>query len=162
MLFRVLSSIREIHYAVILLLSNETKCAAWRKMETEQLRLPRHSPRLAFALPAPTAAFAQTITQLQRQLGVRAPRPRVRQHDGLLPNEWWPTELVRTLFIPRGSLYHWIRQGLVRARQLDEPLHRWVAWADEAEQERLREYHRRAIGDDLRHRWTDAPLAEQL
>jgi hypothetical protein len=49
----------------------------------------------------------------------------------------------------------------MRARQLDEPLHRWVVWADGAEQERLREYHRRAIGDDLRHRWTDAPLAEQ-
>jgi hypothetical protein len=103
---------------------------------------------------------AQTITQLQRQLGVRAPRPRVRQHDGLLPDEWWPTELVRTLFIPRGSLYHWIRQGRVRARQLEEPLHRWVVWADEAEQECLRQYHRRAIGDDFRHRWTDAPLAE--
>ena len=29
------------------------------------------------------------------------------------------------------------RQGLVRARQLDEPLHRWVVWADEAGQERL-------------------------
>ncbi len=79
-----------------------------------------------------------------------------------LPDEWWPTELVRTLLIPRGSLYHWIRQGLVRARQLDDPLHRWVVWADEAEQERLRQYHRRAIGDDFRHRWTDAPLAEQL
>ena len=40
-------------------------------------------------------------------------------------------------------------------------LHRWVVWADEAEQERLRQYHQRAIGDDLRHRWTEAPLAEQ-
>ncbi|OLE24233.1 MAG: recombinase family protein, partial [Cyanobacteria bacterium 13_1_40CM_2_61_4] len=116
-----------------------------------------------FRPPRSTTGFrAETITQLQRQLGVRAPRPRVRQHDGLLPDEWWPTELVRTLGIPRGSLYHWIRQGLVRARQLDEPLHRWVVWADEAEQERLREYHQRAIGDDFRHRWTDAPLAEQL
>ncbi len=104
---------------------------------------------------------AQTITQLQRQLGVRAPRPRVRQRDGLSPDEWWPTELARTLLIPRESLYHWIRQGLVGARQLDEPLHRWVVWADEAEQERLRQYHRRAIGNDFRHRWTDAPLAEQ-
>ncbi len=108
-----------------------------------------------------TGFRAQTITQLQHQLGVRAPRPRVRHHDGLLPGEWWPTELVRTLAIPRGSLYHWIRQGLVRARQLDEPLHRWVVWADEAEQERLRAYHQRAIGDDFRQRWTDAPLAEQ-
>jgi DNA invertase Pin-like site-specific DNA recombinase len=109
-----------------------------------------------------TGFRAQTITQLQRQLGVRALRPRVRQHDGLLPDEWWPTELVRTLLIPRGSLYHWIRQGVVRARQLDEPLHRWVVWADEAEQERLRQYHQRAIGNDFRHRWTDAPLAEPL
>jgi len=109
-----------------------------------------------------TGFRAQTITQLQRQLGLRAPRPRVRHHDGLLPNEWWPTEVVRTLGIPRGSLYHWIRQGLVRARQLDDPLHRWVVWADEAEQERLRAYHQRAIGDEFRHRWTDAPLAEPL
>jgi Recombinase zinc beta ribbon domain/Recombinase len=108
-----------------------------------------------------TGFRAQTIRQLQRQLGVRAPRPRVRQHDALLPDEWWPAELVRTLGIPRASLHHWIRQGLVRARQLDEPLHRWVVWADEAEQERLRQYHQRAIGDDLRQRWTEAPLAEQ-
>ena len=27
----------------------------------------------------------------------------------------------------------WTHQDLVRARQLDEPLHRWVVWADEAE-----------------------------
>jgi len=78
-----------------------------------------------------------------------------------LPDEWWPAELVHTLGIPRGSLYHWISQGLVRARQLDEPLHRWVVWADETELERLREYHQRAIGDDFRRRWTDAPLAEE-
>jgi DNA invertase Pin-like site-specific DNA recombinase len=116
-----------------------------------------------FRPPRSTTGFrAETMTQLQRQLGMRAPRPRVRQHDGLLPDEWWPTELVHTLSIPRGSLYHWIRQGLVRARQLDDPLHRWVVWADEAELERLREYHQRAIGDDFRHRWTDAPLAEPL
>jgi len=103
---------------------------------------------------------AQTIRQLQQQLGLRAPRSRGRSRDGLLPDEWWLAELTRMLEIPRASLYHWIHQGLVRARQLDEPLHRWVVWADEAEQERLQEYHRRAIGDDLRRRWTDAPLAE--
>jgi hypothetical protein len=101
-----------------------------------------------------------TIRQLQRQLGVRAPRPRVRHHNGLLTDEWWPAELSRRLSIPRGSLHHWIRQGLVRARQLDEPLHRWVIWADEAEQERLRQYHQRAIGDEFRHRWTHEALAE--
>ncbi len=110
---------------------------------------------------ATTRFRVQTIRELQRRLGVRALRPHVRQRDGLLPDEWWPAELVRALDIPRASLYHWISQGLVRARQLDEPLHRLVVWADEAEQERLRQYHQRAIGDDLRHRWTGAPLAEQ-
>ena len=68
---------------------------------------------------------------------------------------------IRLLAIPRASLYHWIRQGLVQARQLDEPLHRWVVWADETEQERLRQFHQRSLGDDLRQRWTDVPLAEQ-
>jgi hypothetical protein len=109
-----------------------------------------------------TSGFrAETISQLQRQLGVKAPRPRVRHHEGFLPDEWWPTELARQLHIPRGTLLHWIRQGVVRARQLNEPLHRLVVWADGAEQERLRAYHQRAIGDEFRHRWTEAPLAEQ-
>jgi len=109
-----------------------------------------------------TASFgAQMIRQIQRQVGVSAPRPQSTSRQELLPNEWWPAELVRTLGIPRGSLHHWIHQGLVQARQLDEPLHRWVVWADEAEQERLRQYHQRTIGDDFRHRWTQAPLAEE-
>jgi len=115
-----------------------------------------------FRPPRSTTGFRpEMITQLQRQLGIKAPRPRVRHHEGFLPDEWWPTELARQLHIPRGTLSHWIRQGLVRARQLDEPLCRWVVWADEAEQERLQQYHQRAIGDDFHHRWTDAPLAEQ-
>jgi Recombinase/Recombinase zinc beta ribbon domain len=115
-----------------------------------------------FRPPRSTTGFrAEMITQLQRQLGMKAPRPRVRHHDGFLPDEWWPTELARQLGIPRGTLSHWIGQGLVRAHQLDEPLRRWVVWADKAEQERLQQYHQRAIGDDFRHRWTDAPLAEQ-
>ena len=103
----------------------------------------------------------QAIQQIQRHVGVKAPRPHSRSRQELLPDEWWPTELARTLGIPRGSLHHWICQGLVRARQLDEPLHSWVVWADEAELERLLQYHQRAIGDDFRHRWTQAPLGKQ-
>ncbi|GHO82589.1 recombinase family protein [Dictyobacter formicarum] len=115
-----------------------------------------------FRSPRSTTGFrAETITQLQRQLGVKAPRPRVRSHDGFLPDEWWPTELAHRLHIPRGTFSHWIRQGVVRTRQLDEPLHRWIVWADEAEQERLRAYHQRAIGDDFHRRWTDTPRAQQ-
>jgi hypothetical protein len=116
-----------------------------------------------FRPPRCTTGFrAEMITQLQRQLGLKAPRPRVRQHEGFLPDEWWPTELARHLGIPRGTLLHWIRQGVVRARQRDEPLHRWVVWADEAEQERLRAYHQRAIGEEFRHHWTEPPLLKSL
>jgi hypothetical protein len=103
---------------------------------------------------------AQTIREIQRRLEVRAPRPRVRPRTELGPDEWWPAELVRALHIPRASLYHWIRHGLVRARQLDESLHRWVVWADEAEQERLQQYHQRTIGDDFHRCWTNEQLVE--
>ncbi len=48
----------------------------------------------------------QTIRKLQQQLAVRAPLPRLRPRNELLPNEWWPAELVRLLEIPRASLYH--------------------------------------------------------
>jgi hypothetical protein len=114
-----------------------------------------------FRPPRSTTGFrAETVSQLQRQVGVKAPRPRVRHHEGFLPDEWWLTELARQLHIPRGTLLHWIRQGVVRAHQLDDPLHRWVVWADEAEQEQLRAYHQRAIGDEFRNHWTDTPLAE--
>lgn len=104
---------------------------------------------------------AQTISLLQRRLGVSPPHPRLRQRDGLLPDEWWPAELVRLLEIPRASLHHWIRRGWVRARKLEEPLQRWVVWADEAERDRLRAYHQRTLGEDFRQRWATAPLAEQ-
>jgi hypothetical protein len=104
---------------------------------------------------------AQTINLLQRRLGVSPPHPRLRQRDRLLPDEWWPAELVRLLAIPRASLQHWIRRGWVRARKLDEPLQRWVVWADEAERDRLRAYHQRTLGEDFRQRWATAPLAEQ-
>jgi hypothetical protein len=115
-----------------------------------------------FRPPRSTMGFrSETVSQLQRELGVKAPRPRIRHREKFRPDEWWPTELARQLHIPRETLLHWIRQGTVRARQLDEPLHRWVIWADEAEQERLRVYHQRAIGDEFRQRWTDVPLAEQ-
>jgi DNA invertase Pin-like site-specific DNA recombinase len=101
---------------------------------------------------------APLVAQLQRTLGIAASRPRVRKREDLLPDEWWPAELVHMLGIPKGSLHHWISQGVVRARQLDEPLHRWVVWADEAELERLRQHHQRNVGEDFRRRWTDEHL----
>ena len=96
---------------------------------------------------------APTLRRLQQELGVRAPRAHMLDRTALGPDEWWPTELGQHLGIPKGSLLGWIRRGVVRARQVDEPLHRWAVWADTAEQERLRAYHRRSISDEMRRRW---------
>ena len=57
-----------------------------------------------FRPPRSTTGFrAEMITQLQRQLGMKAPRPRVRHHEGFLPDEWWPTELARHASHPSGN-----------------------------------------------------------
>lgn len=114
----------------------------------EQLNAEGYRPahaRARFATP--------TIRALQGQVGVVAPRPRIRSRTGLGLDEWWPADLGRTLDIPKSSLYHWIRQGIVQARQLDEPLHRWVITANPAEQERLRASKRRSIADQMRSQW---------
>jgi len=144
-----LSTYQEICHQV-----KELTAAGWsavaiaRALNEAGYRPPRANPHFRAPLVAP----------LQGKLGIAAPRPRVRKRDGLLPDEWWPAELVHMLGIPKASLHYWISLGLLRARQLDEPLQRWVVWADEAELERLRQHHQRNIGEDFRHRWTDGHL----
>lgn len=113
------------------------------QLDAEGYRPPRAGVRIV-----PT-----TIRRLQRQLAVATPRTHRLDRRALGPDEWWPKELGQQLGIPKGSLLGWIRRGVVQARQLDEPLHRWVAWADTSEQERLRTYHQRSIGDEMRRRW---------
>lgn len=46
------------------------------------------------------------------------------------------------------------------ALAIRQQYHRWVVWADEVEQERLRAYHQRAIENEFRQRWTQTPLAD--
>jgi len=77
----------------------------------------------------------------------------VLDRAALGPGEWWPAELGQHLGIAKGSLLTWIRRGIVQGRQLDEPLRRWIVWADTSEQERLRAYHHRSIGGEMRRRW---------
>ena len=75
--------------------------------------------------------------------------------NGGLPNwfAYW-VSLVRAC--TTGSV-----MGCYRHASSMNPCTALVVWADEAEQQRLRQYHERAIGDDFRHRWTEAPLVEQ-
>jgi hypothetical protein len=62
--------------------------------------------------------------------------------------------------IPSGTLAAWIGRGWVRARRADEPIQRWILWADEAERKRLRQLHRRPVADEARRRWTEATSQE--
>jgi len=113
------------------------------QLDAEGYRPPRAGGRIV----------VPTVRRLQRQLGVAAPRTHVLGRAALGPDEWWPAELGQHLGIPKGSLLGWIRRGVVQARQLDEPLRRWVVWADASEQDRLCAYHQRSIGDEMRRRW---------
>jgi DNA invertase Pin-like site-specific DNA recombinase len=103
---------------------------------------------------------ASAVRALRQRLGLSTGRPRAARRDGLGPDEWWRAELAQMLGIPAGTLAAWIGRGWVRARRADEPMRRWILWADEAERERLRDLHRRSIGDEARQRWTDAPSRE--
>jgi hypothetical protein len=100
---------------------------------------------------------ASWVRELRRRLGLSRRRPHAVRRDGLGPDEWWRSELARALGIPGGSLEHWIRRGWVRARRADEPLRRWIVWADGTELERLRQFRRRSVGDEARRRWTADP-----
>jgi DNA invertase Pin-like site-specific DNA recombinase len=108
-----------------------------------------------------TGFGASWVRALLQRLGLSTGRPRAVRRDGLERNEWWCSELALALGIPPGTLTAWIGRDWVRARRrADDPLRRWILWADEAECERLRQLHRRAVGNEARHRWTDAPSRE--
>ncbi|MCC6629572.1 MAG: hypothetical protein IT340_19505 [Chloroflexi bacterium] len=96
---------------------------------------------------------AQVVRALQYRRGLARRGPRRVRRDGLGEHEWWPAELVQRLAISRSSLYNWVRRGWVRARQLDDGCHRWVTWADSAEEERLRQLHQRSTAEETRRRW---------
>lgn len=104
--------------------------------------------------PARGGAFGvQAIRDLRRRLGLAGCRPHPRSAADLGPDEWWATDLARALDLPKTTLEHWIRRGWVRARQEPTGLRRWIVRADAAEQERLRQCHRRPVADDIRRRW---------
>jgi DNA invertase Pin-like site-specific DNA recombinase len=107
-----------------------------------------------------TGFGASWVRALRQRLGLSKGRPRAIRPDGLAPDEWWRSELANVLGIPSGTLAAWIGRGWVRARRADEPMRRWILWADEAERERLRQLHRRSVGDEARHRWIQAPSRE--
>jgi hypothetical protein len=95
------------------------------------------------------------VQVLLRRLGLTQQRSRSQDRTGLAEHEWWLPELARTLDMPATTLSSWISRGWVSARKQQEPLGRWVVWADEAELERLRQRHARPHGYYTRRRWVD-------
>jgi len=95
----------------------------------------------------------QGVQDLMHRLGLRQPRSRSQEREGLEEHEWWVSELARTIGMPDITLYDWVRRGWVKARQQQQPPQRWIVWADETEIERLRQYRQRPASDTLRQRW---------
>ena len=108
-----------------------------------------------------TGFGASWVRALRQRRGLSRGRPRAVRRDGLEADEWWCSELAQVLGIPSGTLAAWVGRGWVRARRADEPMRRWILRANEVERERLRQRHRRAVGDEARRRWSDdAPSPE--
>lgn len=139
-------------------------CQRLRELTDQGLSADVIGERLAaegFRSARGAASFgASAVRALRQRLGLSTGRPRTVRRDGLGPDEWWRSELAQVLGIPTGTLAAWIGRGWVRARRADEPLQRWILWADEAERERLRHLYRRSVGDEARRRWTEAPSQE--
>src|SRR5205807_2038984 len=94
------------------------------------------------------------VTELQRRLGIRPSRPRVRDREPLAAEEWWAAELADRLVVSRSNLHRWIQLGWVRARQEEGRMRRWIVWADEGEVARLQQFSQRSLVDEARQRWT--------
>jgi len=98
------------------------------------------------------------VAELQRRLGLRVCRPRIRDRAGLGPAEWWAADLADRLGLSRSRLHRWIQLGWVRARQEESPLHRWIVWADETELARFEQLSERSVAEHARQPWTETPV----
>jgi DNA invertase Pin-like site-specific DNA recombinase len=97
----------------------------------------------------------QGVRELQQRLGLRQRRSHTADRSGLGPNEWLVAELMSMVGIAKSTIHTWIQRGWVRVRREEGPLRRGIVWADAAEMERLRQLHRRSLGEEARRRWAD-------
>jgi DNA invertase Pin-like site-specific DNA recombinase len=106
-----------------------------------------HSPKYARPFSR------QSVIELMRRLGVHQPRQRPR--PPLHAHEWWLADLERELGRSNSTLHQWRKRGWLQARW-HEQSKRWVAWADEAELQRLQERCALPAGYKSRQMWLDA------
>ncbi len=142
-------------------------CARAQQLATEGLTMAAIAARLnaeGYRPPKRRAHFgAQGIQDLLQRLGVLThhTQQRPRAAPGGAADEWGLRELAHALEMPHVTLYTWLKRGWVTARREPEPPYRWIVWADAAEQERLRQHHRRSMSQAGHQRWCARPLPEQ-
>jgi hypothetical protein len=99
----------------------------------------------------------QSVVELMRRLGLhqtlRRERPVLQEH------EWWFSDLQSKLGCSNSTLHLWRQTGWIQARRYENG-RRWVAWADEAELQRLKQRCAEPAGDKIRKRWLDDQYAQ--
>jgi hypothetical protein len=99
----------------------------------------------------------QSVIELMRRLGVH--QPRRHRRPPLQEHEWWLSDLERELEKSNSTLHQWRKRGWLQARW-HEYSKRWVAWADAAELQRLKERSALPAGEVSRQMWLDAQRAQ--
>jgi DNA invertase Pin-like site-specific DNA recombinase len=95
--------------------------------------------REGFRPPKQRTAFTSAIVrQLLRRKGLGQ-----RKKQSLGSKEWWLSDLALELRMPKAKLRDWIVRGWLHARQTPGD-GCWIAWADDAELERLRTLNERS------------------
>jgi DNA invertase Pin-like site-specific DNA recombinase len=95
----------------------------------------------------------QGVLDLLQSLGMCTKRSRRQQTLAMAEHEWGLRELAQAIEMPHVTLYNWLYRGWVRARREEQPPHRWILWADDAEMARLRQRHQRSLGDEAHRTW---------
>jgi DNA invertase Pin-like site-specific DNA recombinase len=95
----------------------------------------------------------QSVIELMRRLEVH--QPHRRRRPALHEHEWWLSDLESELHLVNSTLHQWRKRGWLQARW-HEQSKRWVAWADAAELQRLKQRSARPAGYESRQRWLDA------
>jgi DNA invertase Pin-like site-specific DNA recombinase len=110
-----------------------------------------HSPKYARPFSR------QSVIELMKRLGLHSTRR--RQRPVLNEHEWWLSDLQEVLGCSVATLHIWRKKSWIQARRHDYG-RRWVAWADEAELERLKQRWQVTAGDKIRDLWLDAQYAQ--
>jgi hypothetical protein len=84
--------------------------------------------------------------------------PRRRRRPALRDHAWWLSDLEQALGVANSTLHQWRKRGQLQARWHAQSK-QWVAWADEAELQRLKQRCARPAGEGSRHMWLDAQRA---